>query len=424
MVCNVIKKAIIGKEPDSKNNFIWNMLGSLIYAMSTILMSYLTIRIIGEDMGGVFAIALTIAQMLVYIGYFEMRTYQVTDAKNEYTFGQYFTTKICTCTLMFIVSVAYVLIKGYSSEKAFIVLLVCILKLVDAFADVYESQFHKDGYLNIAGKSLAYRTILMLIVYFSLLLLTENLVFTLAIVDIVAVVGVIIFDVWIYTDFGKTHLEKKIVTVVNILKDCFPLFLGVFLWTYILSASRLAVDSYMDNSYQAYYQAIFLPVSVINLFAGFLFRPMLTTLTEMYANRKNKEFFKIIFKMIALLFIITVICLIGAFICGIPILSIATGCDLAEYKELLLFTIFAGGINAIAFVLYYVLTIYREKMYILVGYGLSALLALYISPLMVKENGLWGASISYLITVLFMMCTFVVAIVLSLYKNNYRKEDN
>ena len=366
MVIDVIKKAIIGNEPNSRSNFIWNMLGSLIYAMSTILMSYLTIRIIGEDMGGIFAIALTIAQMFVYIGYFEMRTYQVTDAKNEYTFGQYFTTKIYTCTLMLIVSVIYVFLKGYSSEKALIVLLVCILKLIDAFADVYESQFHKDGYLNIAGKSLAYRTTLMLIVYFPLLLATNNLVLTLIIIDIVAVIGVLVFDVWIYKDFGETYMEKKVITVVNILKNCFPLFAGVFLWTYILSASRLAVDSYMDNYYQAYYQAIFLPVSVINLFAGFLFRPMLTTLTDMYANRENKQFFKIIFKMITLLLIITVICLIGAYICGIPILSAATGCDLDKYKGLLLFTIFAGGINAVAFVLYYVLTIYREKVYILV----------------------------------------------------------
>ena len=423
MIATGFKKAIIGKEPNNKSNFIWNMLGSLIYAMSTILMSYLTIRIVGENAGGIFAIALTIAQMLVYIGYFEMRTYQVTDAKDEYTFSQYFTTKIGTCILMFVVSVIYIWIRGYSQEKASIVMLVCILKLVDAFADVYESQFHKDGYLNIAGKSLAYRTTVMMIVYFTILIATRNLIMTLIVVDIVAVIGVLIFDVWIFKDFGETHLEKKIITLVNIIRNCFPLFVGVFLWTYILSASRLAVDSHMDSNYQAYYQAVFLPVSVINLFAGFLFRPMLTTLTELYANRENKKFFTIIAKMIAVLLILTVVCLVGAYICGIPVLSIATGCDLAPYKNLLLFTILAGGINAVAFVLYYVLTIYRAKISILVGYGLSALLAFFISPYMVKKSGLWGAAASYMLTVAFMMGEFIVSIIINVYSHNKRKEE-
>lgn len=387
------------------------MIGSLVYAMSTVFLSYLTIRIVGEDKGGIFAIALTISQMLVYFGYFEMRNFQVTDSNNTYSFSQYFTTKIFTCTIMFVVSIGYVAVKGYNNEKSVIVILVCILKLVDAFADVYESQFHKDGYLYLAGQSMCHRTLIMMAVYFILLIVTKNIVITMVISDIVAIVCIFIFDVWVYRKLEGRVKLANISSIVQITKNCFPLFLGVFLWAYILSAPRLAVDKCMTNEYQSYYQAIFLPVSVINLFAGFLFRPMLVTLTNLHAERKLKDFFKIISKMIILLAVMTVLCLAGAYVLGIPVLSLATGCNLDKYKNLLLFTIAAGGINAIAFIFYYILTIFRTKKLIMTGYIISAVSIYFMSDKLVEKSGLFGASMSFFIAVSVLLIFFALSVI-------------
>ena len=404
-------KEIIMLEKNERRDFLWNMIGSLVYAMSTVFMSYLTIRIVGEDKGGIFAIALTISQMLVYFGYFEMRNYQVTDSKDKYTFGQYFTTKIYTCMIMFLVSIGYILLKGYNSEKAMIVLLVCVLKLIDAFADVYESQFHKDGYLYLAGQSMCHRTLIMMAAYFVMLILTHNLILTMIITDVVAVICVYIFDIRIYKKYGDKICLCNIRTVLEIMKNCFPLFLGVFLWAYILSAPRLAVDKYMTSEYQSYYQAIFLPVSVINLFAGFLFRPMLITLTDLNEKREFKSFFTIIIKMLSCLVGITVVCLLGAYVLGIPVLSLMTGCDLTPYRGLLVFTIAAGGINAVAFVLYYILTIFRTKKLIMTGYILSALSIYILSDKMVRQSELFGASMSFFVAVCVLGLFFAGSIV-------------
>ena len=404
-------------EKNEKSDFLWNMIGSLVYAMSTVFMSYLTIRIVGEEKGGIFAIALTISQMLVYFGYFEMRNYQVTASKNKYTFRQYFTTKIFTCFIMLLVSFGYVFFKGYDSEKTAIVLLVCVLKLIDAFADVYESQFHKDGYLYLAGKSMCHRTLIMMVVYFVMLVVTNNLIMTMIVSDLVAVVCVWFFDIRVYKKYGDKIYLCDFKTVMEIVKNCFPLFLGVFLWAYILSAPRLAVDKYMTNEYQSYYQAIFLPVSVINLFAGFLFRPMLITLTDLHEKRDFCKFFTIIMKMLGCLTGITVVCLLGAYLLGIPVLSLVTGCDLAPYRGLLVFTIAAGGINAVAFVLYYILTIFRTKKLIMTGYILSAVSIYFLSEELVKKSELFGASMSFFVAVCILglffagsICAYVVKV--------------
>lgn len=408
---NIIKRIMIGAEVSSdKSDFIWNMLGSAIYSFASMILTFLTIRIMGESEGGVFSIALTLSQMLIYIAYFEMRTYQVTDAKNEFTFREYYTTKLITCAAMMVMSVCFILIKGYDYHKALIVLLMCIYRMIDGFADVFESQFHKDGRLDIAGKSLAYRTVLSVGIYFIVLAVTNNLVIALLMAIVVAVFGLIVCDIVVYREFGAIQVKFDKEKICKILKSCFPLFIGVFLWTYILSASRIAVDDVMDSKAQAYYQVLFLPVSVINLFAGFLFRPMLTKLTDLYKTKEYGSFFKIVWKLIGIMLVFTVICMAGAYIVGIPVLELIVNLDLEKYKGLFTFLIAAGGVNAIAFIWYYVLTIFRSQKMIIAGYVIAAVLAYIISPIFVEKQGLYGAGISYFVVVFTLNLIFMATI--------------
>ena len=98
--------------------------------------------------------------------------YEVTDAENKYLFSDYYTVKIINCIIMMIVSVVYILLKQYSDYKALVVFLVCFYRMLDGYADVFEAQFHKEGRLDLAGKSMAFRTIISVLVYFVILGIT------------------------------------------------------------------------------------------------------------------------------------------------------------------------------------------------------------------------------------------------------------
>lgn len=407
----MIKRWIIGTDkPTDKQLFMWNMIGSMIYAAASMILTYMTIRVVGEKDGGIFAIALTLAQMFIYIAYYEMRNYEVTDVEQKYTFQDYHALKIINCVIMLGVTLMYCVIKQYSGYKFLIVFLVGVYRMLDGYADVYEAEFHARNRLDLAGKSMAFRTLLSVIVYFIILIVSKNLFWALIGAIISGMVGVWIFDIWIFDCVGVlgTRWEKQKIT--GILKDCFPLFLGMFLWTYLLSASRIAVDDVMTSEYQSYYQVLFLPVSVINLLAGFLIRPSLMRLTDLHAAGKRKEFWNDIFKMIIILAGFTAFCMLAAYICGIPVLNILVGCDLGKYRLLFVFLIFAGGFNAIAYLFYYVLTIFRNGKYILAGYISASVIAYIISPNLVARMGLWGAGISYLIPIICLILIFVCCI--------------
>lgn len=406
---------IVNKETTEKNNFIWNMLGSGIYSASSMILSLAVIKIVGASEGGVFAIALTLSQMLVYIAYFEMRTFQVTDVRDEFKFSEYHSGKLITCLLMIIVCSLYVWVKRYDSNKVIVILLVCFSRLVDGYADVYEAHFQKIGRLDLAGKSLAYRTSLFVVALIVGLLVSGKLIYSLIFADVVAIIGLWIFDINIMNVLGKIAISKCGENIKKILINCFPLFIGVFCWTYILSASRIAIDGNLASKYQSYYQIIFMPVSVINLFAGFVLRPVLPKLADEYCNGLYKAFKKNICNVMLGIMTITFVCIIGAYILGIPVLSILSGCDLHDYRFILTFLIFSGGINAIAFTLYYVLTIMRCMKSVLIDYILAAVLAAVISVPMVRIHAIAGAAFSFFITVSVLSILFAVSILKKIY---------
>lgn len=410
----------VGQEkPSEMKGFIWNMLGSIMNALSTMVLSLFVIKIIGAKEGGVFSIALTLSQMLIYIAYFEMRTFQVTDALKKYSFGEYHSTKIILCVLTVLVGILYVFWKKYYPYKAIVVLLVCLWKLFDGYADVYESQFQTEGRLDLAGKSMAFRMLFSLLVFFSVLVYSRNLLVALIFMNFIAILGIIIFDVGVMNCIGKIELHFDWKQIKRIIFECFPLFIGTFCGVYILSASRIAIDSNMPSIYQSYYQVIFLPVSVINLFAGFVFKPLLTKLSLFYQLREMKRFYEIVVKGIVFLVFITLICVGGAFLLGIPILSFLSGCDLSVYRNNLVFLMIAGGFNAINYTLYYVLTIMRDMRSVLIDYIVAAFLAFFISSPLVKLFGMNGASLSFFIVV-FTLC---IMLTVSILKNNKKKID-
>ncbi len=409
---------IIGKkQPDDRQLFLWNMIGSGIYALSSMVLTYLTIRVVGADDGGIYAIGLTLAQMFIYIAYYEMRNFEVTDANDLYTFTDYHVVKIINCILMMIVAIGYILVKQYDFHKSLIITLVCLYRMLDGYADVYEAQFHKDGRLDLAGKSMAYRTIVSVGVYFVVLIMSHDLVYALCGAVISGILSLIICDIWVYQAFDRITFKADRQAMLGIWKDCFPLFIGMFLWTYLLSASRIAVDDVMTSEYQSYYQVLFMPVSVINLFAGFLIRPSLIPLTDNLKNHEYGQFWRTIGKILLELTGITVVCMLGAYLIGIPVLSVIVGCDLSEYRNLLTFLIFAGGFNAAAYTLYYVLTIYRDRISIIIGFCISAILAFFISEPLTRAYELYGAARSYFISVLVLTVIFVVCIIV----NNHKK---
>ena len=65
-----------------RKNMLWNMIGSMLYALTSMTLGIVVTRLVGDVEGGIFLFAFsTLGQQLYIISYFGMRPIQVTDMK-------------------------------------------------------------------------------------------------------------------------------------------------------------------------------------------------------------------------------------------------------------------------------------------------------------------------------------------------------
>lgn len=399
-----------------KNDYFWYSLGSISFAFSTLLMTILVSRVLGGVAGGIISIGLSIASWLATISYFEIRTYQITDVKKEFSFNDYLTTRSILCVLSFVVCFAYVMMQNYSQEKLIIILLICLFRIVETIGDIFEGEFQVEKRVDLVGKSIFFRTVSSLVVFTVFLLITKNLIVALIAMNVVCILMTFVLNFIPMKFFCTFKLEINLHAIRSLLFACAPLALSAFLSTYIVNASKLSVDHLLGDEAQLFYSAIFMPNMVINLFSGMIFKPMQTQLAIYYAHNDLKYFFSQIFKMMFIIFGFTFVCIVGGYILGIPILSLLYGVDLSNNKIQLIVLLLGGGVNALNVIFFYVLTIMRRQKIMTLLYVICTVSALLISDSLTAAYGLLGAAFSYLLIVSILSLLLIITIICYLKK--------
>ena len=138
-----------------------------------------------------------------------------------------------------------------------------------------------------------------------------------------------------------------------------------------------------------------------------------TDLAKDWEGDDRKAFTGIVKKMMALIGVLTVAACIGAYLLGIPVLSLIYGVDLSSYRLELVVVMICGGLNAYVYCLYYVVTVTGKQIYLLAGYGVGLAAAALFDPILVQRAGIMGAAVCCtlsfaLVFAVFLLITAVV----------------
>lgn len=392
------------KQNSDIRKFSWNMIGSMSNALASFVLLTMVTRMNGSSDGGIFSLAFSTAQMLTSIGCFETRAIQVTDVKKNLEFKDYFTFRVATSLIMVLSLIIYITVSK-KSDVAAVMFFICLYKAIDCISDSFQGLFQLENRIDLSGMALGIRVILSTIFFGITLGLFHDLVFSAITMCVVEVVFIFFFDYRLSKRYEKCRLEICWDKWKELFKQCFPLFIGSFMLSYMVNASRYAIDAHMSNEIQNYYGFLLMPAFVINLFSLFGFRPMLTPMAHYWEQKNKKEFLKIIKKSIVWILILTVGAVMGAYLLGIWFLNLISGLDLGAYRIELVIVMLGGSMNAIITIFYYVLTVMRKQMLVLAGYAVGFVFALVVPFLFVRAYGLTGAVVSYVIP---MMTTVVV----------------
>ncbi len=104
------------KEQQERQNIIWNMAASILNSAQTVILLFIVTRTLGVVEGGVFSFAFSTANMLLYIGTYGVRNYQVTDVLKKHSFHEYYMLRIVTSTVMMILIIYFSFCSDYTID--------------------------------------------------------------------------------------------------------------------------------------------------------------------------------------------------------------------------------------------------------------------------------------------------------------------
>ena len=373
-----------------KRNFAWNIAGSIFECLLSFVLLIAVNRTLGEESGGVFSLAFSHATLMFIVGTLEVRPFQCTDVQRKYPFSAYFTLRILSCAVMMAVSLAYALLMDADPVKKRVVMYVCVYKAVEAVIDCFTAMYQQRDRIEYSGKVSVVRVALSLAAFIGILLGTRNLEWACVGMIAAGLATLLTYNLVIWRKFDEP-VRLDFAPAGKILVSCLPLFISSFVMLYIGNAPKYAIDTYCTDVIQNRYSILFMPAFVINLFAQFGLRPLLTEMAKLWTGGERRKFAGNILKMAAGIAVLTGLGVLGARLAGIPVLELLYGADLKADRGILLLVMGYGGLNAVNTFLYDMIAVTRKQKWMLIGYGAAALAIFLLAPRMVQADGMRGA---------------------------------
>ena len=401
-----------------RSAYRWNTAAGMLHAGQSVFMLIVITRVCDVVTAGVFTIAFAVANLFMNMGWYGMRKFQVSDRNDKYSFREYRMSRVATTIAMVVCSAAYIaytsMTLGYSADKTYVIAIMCIFKTVDSFEDLYSGGYQHDDRLDVGARMVTIRQI-ALIPFFSLVIVLSG---DLAIALTLTTLFTALFFLG-EVAYVRKRYELPVLTpafswcnVWGLLKECFPLFAGAFLLFYVGNAPRYAIDALTNDSVQAYFGYISMPVFVVTMLASFVYNPIITELTDQWLAGEVRPFMLRLVKVCGVIAALTAGCDVLAWLFGVPVLNILYNADVSPYLIELIVLVTGGGFLALTTLATVGITIIRFQRVLVPLYLALTVAANLISNWAVSNWDITGASWAYLAIMLIGSIAFGIAFVI------------
>lgn len=415
-----MKKTVI-QNRQFQSNFIWNLVGTTCNAVTSLFYMIIVTRLNGLETAGVFSFAFSNACVLIIIATYTGRTYQISEKK--YSDRSFINVRICTCLIMFLIAMIMQQLFGDTVEKSIMLLTWCGVKMLEAFADVWYGVIQKNDRLDYVGKSLTLKSIASIGIFIFIDIIYKDV--------ILASLSVLVINLVILSGYDYTKYRKYRMRIRKGNKQEFLAILnnGIFVFginllsTYLVNASKYAINNIGNDEAQAIYGIIIMPATAMTLVGHYLIQPFLVQLSELYMQKKAKEFQRILLKNSGILMIVGLIGVILVETIGIPILELIYNTALSVYKKELVMVILGAVCYAIFTLFMNALVIMHKNRIQFVDLLIIGVVVMFSAGKFVQFGSVTGAVILYMIS-MFVAVLTVGTITNCVLKKECRQDEN
>lgn len=394
------------------------MIGSTCYSGSSFLYLLVVTRICGAQLAGFYSLSYATAQLLLQVGRYGVRTYQATDLEHKYLFSEYKISRVITCALMMLFGILY---SSFSFKGEYIIIstFIIMMKMIDAVEDVYHGNLQQKYHVEQMGKMLAIRNVYSAVFFTGILMATKNLYLTCVTTAITSLILCLVVNSRTTAKYApKEDIGRgfQMGRVWELLKICTPMFVGTFLSLLLYNVPKYAMANVMTDEYQTYYSILFMPSFVITLMCEFVFKPTITTIAELWWENNIKKFAVYILRIIGIILVCCAGIVVGGHLIGRTLLEIIYGVDLSPYKIQFIALLVGGGISAEVYMIYNILIAIRWGKCLLPVYSVTAVITILASRTMVKQWGIMGAALNYVLSCSILFVLFTTILIFAILK--------
>ncbi len=394
-------------------DYLLNTLGLGAWGALFPILSIVATQLAGAEQAGMFSMAFTTATLLLYIGNYGVRTYQVSDIDEADSFASYQVQRIMTVLIMLAVGWLWCAVKGYDHEMSLITWGAFGFRAVDALADTYEARLQQMGKLYLSGISQAGRSLLGIVVFTILLLVSRSLVVASIGMALSAVASFVLLTLPLALLETPKSREVDLLEIQELFVECFPAFAAQFLFALIETMPKFAMEGVLPYENQVFFNAIYFPAQSILMIVGFVYKPQLVRIANLWADRTRRARFDVI--VLAMLGVsagVTIVMLFLFGFVGIWLTGLMYGTDFEPFRMAQYLMIVAGGLSAGIDLLYQIITVLRRQAMATLTYLGSFVVVALMSVILVRMVGFEGAVYSYLAVMIILFSTLCVQYVL------------
>lgn len=389
------------KPLSTKQNILWNSFGSTIYQGCLWLTTVFVVLLSASyENSGVLAYAMTMGNIFSPIAIYSIRTFQVSDIENTHSLQNYIAFRLITITAGFALCVPYsaLITPEWSSMLAVLVFLV--FKADESFVSVCYGAEQKASRMDYIGISQGLRGITLIISFCLALYLTDNLCIAIACMTIVCLPITLLYDLPHARLFGKIAPKIGLSRCLLLLRTCFPAVIATLLCGSVVSIARQYFGIQYGDEALGIYAAVATPSVVIQLFAQYLYSPLLTPIAKKWHD-KNHDDFLAYFKKVIGGFLLAILGATLAFgFVGQPLIEFIYGSSISDYTYLLPYVMISTGLIAIMWFLGDILVIFRDFKGVLIANATAFFSTLFFMGYFIDQYYMNGINIIIILSYL------------------------
>ena len=394
-----------------KRNLLFNTVGNGIYYLSQWIITGWLIQKLSGAQGtynaGLLSTAATVANMFIGLAGFGMRNFQVSDLSGEYSDTAYEVSRYITVGISFLLGLVYSLVTGYREVQLWCIIIFLLYKLTEPMTDVWHGVLQKAERMDIIGIAYAIRGILSVAVFSAGMLITKNLVVSLILLTVSALLLSYFYDLRKTNEVfqrGSANPRK----LAALLFTCLPLAVHTFLNGVSTNLPKIYLERLLGTEQMGIYNLVNSPVLILQVGIAYLFAPFITHFTRCLEEKDKKGFIHLAAVVCGIVLAAGALGLLGCAVFGKMGLTILYHDQkVTEAAGLLYPMVICVVFSCFSVLLCMLNTVLRSMAGLIISNVAEILVAVLISSPLIRKFGMAGTSVATTAT-LIVQCALLV----------------